>query len=222
MARLRKRAGCDDYYVVSAFRREGRLLNVTYQLTPSGIDRLLDVGLKDGDHIPESVFAGVLADGDAFTGKSGVEGVVDFTPPLKPAGVAPSPVQLPAAALGHEEMLRAIPSSMVKPSEIRSFIRARFPGIIGKPLQELVEARMAPKLQDGPRSDGLLELLRGRKLTAIHDHGSCIVLVCEGSTSAEKAGGRRAGGPRGPAGARGNSSTTVTRIASLARGCPSP
>ncbi len=71
MATFNRYAGRSDYFVRDAFRTNGKISNVTYQITPKGLDVLLNENVPDGGKIPDDLFRKLKNSDDLYTGNSG-------------------------------------------------------------------------------------------------------------------------------------------------------
>ena len=71
-AKLLRYADRDDYYVRHTFAKKGGgVINVTYQVTPGGLDRLKKKGVEEGAKIPQNLLKKLKGSGDLYTGGSG-------------------------------------------------------------------------------------------------------------------------------------------------------
>ena len=77
MPRLKKYVGRNDYYVHAAFRKDGRVHNVTYQITPFGLDALFADGVKEDGRIDRALFHYLLSTELIYTGGAGSRGTED-------------------------------------------------------------------------------------------------------------------------------------------------
>ncbi len=191
MARLKKYIDRDGYYIHAAFRRSGRIYNVTYQITESGLDAIIAEKIYDCQRLPDALFHFLISTGRIYTRGAGVEGFENCTPVVS----------------GHEELLKSskglpqtspqaleidqvfdptsVPADLKRASEIHRYLKTRYPNVSGGMRTRWVNSILGikksshEKLSSHSTTETIGELLQGRKLKEVQDHGTCIIIFCK-------------------------------------------
>ena len=170
----------DGYYVLDAFTTKGLRHNVTYQITSRGLKELLAKNLRDGSRIPKALFNKLVRNNDLYTGGTGTTGKDDLVPAQKAVPhIAEFCFKKTGLAWNEKHQQALFNETGTRPRIADKQTRKE----LSEELDDLREKHYAT-MQAGepakipPLEQKIRDFLRGRVITGVYDHKTCIVILC--------------------------------------------